>query len=85
MPHSVLHKLNNLFLMLRNRLVAKKKSAGFKSDKQAYDFCRQVYKETNGVTPELREAFKLYQKHADVVPRTTKGGVLQSEPDAYCN
>jgi hypothetical protein len=41
---------------------AKKKSA-FKNDREAYDFCRKAYKDSGGVTPELRRAFEFYQKN----------------------
>lgn len=41
---------------------AKPKPA-FKNDKEAYDFCRHLYKESGGVTPELRRAYEFYQKH----------------------
>ena len=39
---------------------AKVKSV-FASGKEAYDFCRSVYRDTGGVTPELRRAFGAYQ------------------------
>lgn len=50
---------------------SKKKPASFASEKEAYDFCRKVYRETGGVTPELRKAFDLYKKHTDAAPRTS--------------
>ncbi len=43
---------------------AKEKSV-FKSEKEAYDFCRNLYKETGGVTPELRRAYEFYVKNSD--------------------
>jgi hypothetical protein len=33
----------------------------FHSEQEAYDFLNRVYKETGGVTPELRRAFEFYQ------------------------
>ena len=33
----------------------------FASEKEAYDFCLRVYKDTGGVTPELRRAYEQYQ------------------------
>jgi hypothetical protein len=41
----------------------KKKVAYFKTDKQAYDFCREAYKKSGGVTPELRRAYEFYMKN----------------------
>lgn len=35
----------------------------FKSEKEAYDFCRKLYNESGGVAPELRRAFEFYQKN----------------------
>jgi hypothetical protein len=32
----------------------------FKSEKEAYDFCRQVYNETGGPTQELLRAYEFY-------------------------
>lgn len=61
----------------------KKKRAGFASDKHAYDFCRQVYNETNGVTPELRKAFESYKKHANVCSRDVKGGSVRTFRNAH--
>lgn len=37
----------------------------FRSEKEAYEFCRQVYNETNGATAELRRAFEFYEKNFD--------------------
>lgn len=34
----------------------------FATEKEAYDFCRSVYRDTGGVTPELRRAFEVYQQ-----------------------
>ncbi len=41
---------------------AKKKPA-FKTEKEAYDFCLKAYKDSGGVTPELRRAFEFYQRN----------------------
>ena len=35
----------------------------FASEKEAYDFCRNLYKDSGGVTPELRRAFEFYQQN----------------------
>ena len=35
------------------------------SDKAVYDFCRSIYNEKKGPTPELREALALYKKKTD--------------------
>lgn len=42
-----------------------KKKSGFSSEKEAYDFCRNLYKKSGGVTPELRKSFELYKKQID--------------------
>ncbi|RYG91171.1 hypothetical protein EU803_08705 [Loktanella sp. IMCC34160] len=39
-----------------------KKKSAFQSEKEAYDFCRGLYKKNGGVTPELQRAFEFYQK-----------------------
>lgn len=40
-----------------------KPKPAFHSEKEAYDFCRRVYKDSGGVTPELRRAYEFYHKH----------------------
>ena len=40
-----------------------KPKPAFQTEKEAYDFCRNLYKRTGGVTPELRRAFDFYQKN----------------------
>lgn len=42
----------------------KKKKPAFKSEKEAYDFCRSVYNKTGGVTPELRRAYEFYMRNS---------------------
>jgi hypothetical protein len=42
-----------------------KEKSDFKSEKEAYDFCRQLYKESGGVAPELRRAYEFYLKNYD--------------------
>lgn len=48
----------------------KKEESVFASEKEAYEFCQRVYKETGGVTPELRRAYEFYKKnyHDDCPP-----------------
>jgi len=42
----------------------KKAKSIFASEKEAYDFCRQLYNKTGGVTPELRRAYEFYMKNS---------------------
>jgi hypothetical protein len=42
----------------------KKAKSVFASEKEAYDFCRQLYKSTGGVTPELQRAYEFYMKNS---------------------
>lgn len=42
-----------------------KKKSVFRSEKEAYDFCRSLYNKSGGVTPELRRAYEFYQKNID--------------------
>lgn len=35
----------------------------FKTEKEAYDFCRSIYNRTGGATDELRRAFEFYHKN----------------------
>jgi hypothetical protein len=35
----------------------------FETEKEAYEFCLNVYKDTNGPTPELRRAYEFYLKN----------------------
>ena len=41
----------------------KKPKSAFKSEREAYEFVQRVYKETGGVTPELRRAYEFYLKN----------------------
>jgi len=43
----------------------RKAKPAFKTEKEAYDFARNLYKKTGGVTPELRRAYEFYQKNLD--------------------
>ena len=41
----------------------KKEESAFASEQEAYEWCLKAYKESGGVTPELRRAFEFYQKN----------------------
>ncbi len=43
---------------------AKERSV-FETEKEAYEFVLRLYKDTGGVTPELRRAYEFYQKNFD--------------------
>jgi hypothetical protein len=43
---------------------AKKEKSVFESEKEAYEFCRDVYEKRGGVTPELRRAYEFYMKNS---------------------
>ena len=51
--------------MLRFFASEKKEESVFKTEKEAYDFCRQMYNESGGVAPELRRAYEFYLKNYD--------------------
>jgi len=42
----------------------KKEKSIFRSEREAYDFCRNLYKDSGGVTPELRRAYEFYLKNS---------------------
>ncbi len=48
----------------------KKPKPAFASEQEAYEFCLKAYKDTGGVTPELRRAYEFYKKnfHDDCRP-----------------
>lgn len=48
--------------ILRSMASPEKKKSVFRSEKEAYDFCRSLYHKTGGVTPELQRAYEFYQK-----------------------
>lgn len=41
----------------------KKKRSAFETEREAYEFLNKVYRETGGVTPELRRSFEFYQRN----------------------
>ena len=41
----------------------KKPKPAFATEQEAYEFCQRAYKETGGVTPELRRAYEFYLKN----------------------
>jgi hypothetical protein len=41
----------------------KKPKPAFATEQEAYEFCQKVYRETGGVTPELRRAYEFYLKN----------------------
>ena len=41
----------------------KKPQSPFASEKEAYEFCERVYRETGGVAPDLKRAFEFYEKN----------------------
>jgi hypothetical protein len=41
----------------------KKEKSVFASEEAAFEFCQRVYKETGGVTPELRRAYEFYRRN----------------------
>lgn len=43
----------------------KKEKSAFASEEEAYEFCLTAYKDSGGVTPELRRAFEFYKKNFD--------------------
>jgi hypothetical protein len=43
----------------------KKEESVFASEEEAYEFCLKAYKESGGVTPELRRAFEFYRQNFD--------------------
>lgn len=47
--------------LLRWGTSPEKEKSIFATEKEAYDFCRSVYRDTGGVTPELQRAFEVYQ------------------------
>ena len=55
--------------MIRQQFAGKPESP-FKSEQEAYEFVQRIYKETGGVTPELRRAYEFYLKnyHDDCPP-----------------
>ena len=56
--------------LLRWSQSPEKEKSVFASEKDAYDFCLKLYKDTGGVTPELRRAYEQYQNalHDDCPP-----------------
>lgn len=70
---TMIHSLRAFFLGAASE---KKEDSVFSSEKEAYDFCLNLYKETGGVTPELRRAYEQYQSalHDDCPPESRPSG-----------
>ena len=51
--------------ILRQLFNPKKERSAFASEKEAYEFCQQVYRESGGVPPELRRAYENYRTAID--------------------
>ena len=47
---------------LRRQFPGKPKSP-FQSEQEAYEFCDKAYRESGGVSPELRRAYEFYVKN----------------------
>lgn len=41
----------------------KKPQSAFATEQEAYEFCQRVYRETGGVTPDLRRAYEFFLKN----------------------
>jgi hypothetical protein len=65
-PQDILFSIRDLVL----RQFPGKPKSPFKNEKEAYEFVQRIYKETGGVTPELRRAYEFYLKnyHDDCPP-----------------
>lgn len=50
------------------------KVAAFPSERAVYDFCRSVYNDSKGPTPELRKAYELYKKKTNAEIPTSSAG-----------
>ena len=53
----------------------KKEKSAFASEQEAYEFCLKAYKESGGMTQELRRAYEFYLKnYGDDCPPTVGPG-----------
>lgn len=43
----------------------RKEKSVFKTEKEAYDFCRNAYTKQGGIPPELRKSYEFYLKNYD--------------------
>lgn len=43
----------------------KKPKPAFATEQEAFEFCQRAYKESGGVTPELRRAYEFYLKNVN--------------------
>jgi hypothetical protein len=43
----------------------KKPKPAFATEQEAYEFCQRAYKESGGVTADLRRAYEFYVKNID--------------------
>ena len=55
---------------LRRAFGGGKKQSPFESEQEAFEFCEKVYRDTGGITPELKRAYSFYLKnfHDDCPP-----------------
>lgn len=41
----------------------RKPKSAFASEREAYEFCQRIYRETGGITPDLQQAYEFYRKN----------------------
>ena len=73
----------NLREALRWFASPEKKRPLFATEKEAYNFCLQAYRDSGGVTPELRRAYEAYQAAQDDSGRPGQWSA-PARDEAYC-